>query len=243
MTWLMRAEPPVPARAALYHQSDAPGLKYAQAAGPLHSGNPSPGLSDGFRRATARVRKYECPVSYHVSAEQAEAFGGGEEVVVVGVNLFETVFLGAGQMDGVACTELHRLRKARVDLAHSRNHDRRERQPLEGACVTFLVKLPEQSVQIPGIEGPFPEPAVESGQGLGASEQAAGHMVRGGHLTDSPPAGIFEVQADDVAGVEVDQEARPSRSSEITCVLSVPPRNMPRRMSLRKAGETTRREK
>ena len=117
----------------------------------------------------------------------------------------ETVFHGAGEMDSVTGAEMHRFRKAGINLAHSGDHHGGQRQPSEGPRVTLLFELSEQSAKIPGVEDPFPEFPVKSGQGLGVSEPAAGHMVRGGHLADGLPTRVLEVQSDDVTRVEVNQ--------------------------------------
>ena len=88
------------------------------------------------------------------------------------------------------------------------------------------LELVAEKVKAVHIHDAFADLPVEDGDDLGfAREQATDARMALGKGDDVRAVGLGEVELGDIAGVEIDH--RPSRISEMICVLSVPPWSLP----------------
>src|SRR5579859_3958142 len=167
----------------------------------------------------------------------------GEQPDVIGMDLFEAVFGGTGQVEAIGCAQYDGGRKRSIHTGEPGNDGLGKRQPSKSAQLAFTVELAKQGRQVAAINGSLSKLAMERGYCLGSPVYAAGQLIGPGERTDLFPSRVLEIQPRHVAGIKVDHPSDSFRSAEIPAVLSLPRDSFPVTASLRKAGRSTRRAK
>ena len=102
-----------------------------------------------------------------VHPAQAEERCGGEEVAVVGIDLGEAVFRGAGEVEGVGGAEEGGCGSGGHDAVEPGQDRVGEWEPAKGAAGAIAAKLIELRPVLPGIEAAFAQAAVERAEDFG----------------------------------------------------------------------------
>ncbi len=118
--------------------------------------------------------------SDHVVAFQAEVFGGGQKVRIIGIEDAEAGLCGGGQVDGIGASQKDGGGKFLIDVGKALKRLVVGREPMEGSCSDVSAHLGDESSVSGGPDGAFAEFAMEGGQHLGLAVNGTSYMVGGG---------------------------------------------------------------
>ena len=148
--------------------------------------------------------------------------GCGQEVAIVRVDFGEAIFTGANQVQRIGGTQIDRRGKLPVGARDLFEQVRGKREQFPVALLHVAVKLCVENGRLIRSQRTFSQLAVENGVHFGQRQRTdcdlAGVDRAGANLS---LARFVEVELGDVSGIELDHVR--SRSSEMICVLSVPP--------------------
>ena len=125
-------------------------------------------------------------------------------MAIVGINLGKTVLSRTGKVEGVGGAEEDGRGQAGVGGFHTAERGIRERQSMEAGGGAVILKLLQQFAKPEDINVPFAKDPVKGRHGLGATMHRGSHVIGGCQGAHGLPSGVFDVEADEVAGVEVD---------------------------------------
>jgi hypothetical protein len=151
-------------------------------------------------------------------------FRGSEQMVVVGVDLTEAVFLGTGKVEGVGGAEEDGSRKLHCDAGGRVLQGLLEGEPLEQSRLFVGFDLPPEMQELGGIQRAFPELAVKHEGKFHPTERQAKKLILIGGTIPYRLGSLFgEINFCEIRGVKVHHQSPPLlRSSETAWVLSVP---------------------
>ena len=98
---------------------------------------------------------------------EAEEWGGGQEVAIVGVDFVEIVFGGASQMEGICSSEEYRAGGTPISDFEPLLDALGQRQPLKQSAFTVAGELLQQSVERSLIQVALPKRSMDCRNYLG----------------------------------------------------------------------------
>ena len=98
---------------------------------------------------------------------EAEEWGGGQEVAVVGVDFVEIVFGGASQMEGICSSEEYRAGGTPISDFEPQLDALGQRQPLKQSAFTVAGELLQQGKERTLVEVALPDCSMDCGNCFG----------------------------------------------------------------------------
>src|SRR5581483_5027669 len=181
--------------------------------------------------------------SENIDSLQSEIRGAGKEPRIVGVDLLQGMSGGTSKVEGIGCPQMNRDGQAGEYCRNPVNYQLRKRQPINTSGFAIPLEFRHQLAQLALIDRPFPKFAMKCRDGFSLAMQAAGNGISGAECPHLFPACVSGIETDEVAGIEIEHQARSSRSSEMPIVLSVPRPVFPLASNFLKAADGLRREK